>query len=297
MFLVWELSQAFLGNRASRIATKRALQTVIFYMRTCRDSATANWLERFLDLNGIDEYHGLDGLRKPWRDVVTDLLDEPPTTIVLTSVPRNRSGSGNNPFLPPKVLTMDFEINPQRIALRLLECSAEVSRECLSDLGKMAQENEAIRRSYQVRGNEKVRASTLPIVEIDVDSGDSKSAFRGGTYDLLKRLATREAVRATLAHYERERQAGAQAYLARFREAHGARLDGESAYNAHDDFLKALLAQMPSIGGAGPVDPARIANALLDEREVAAARWVEVLATMPADLQDLKRDFLEKGLR
>lgn len=283
-------------ERIKRFVLQRALQTIMFYMRTCRDTATADWLERFLELPGLDEYHGLDGLSKPWRETVTSLFAEPPTTIVVHSIPRNRAGSGNNPYLPPKVMTMDFDIVPQRIALRLLDCTAEIARECEGDLGRMSQENDQIRREYIVgkEGEATIRAGSYPTLQHEAE-GTSKSAFRGGTYDLLKRLATREAVFATVRALEPKPSAQ---WLARYYKAHGAGFDGEARYGVAEGFLKALLAEMPSVSSDGAmVDPKSVVDVILGEREAAAARWRQQLATVPADVQDLKREFLEKGLR
>ncbi|KAG8467863.1 hypothetical protein KFE25_006915 [Diacronema lutheri] len=282
------------GEQIKRFVLQRALQTVMFYMRTCRDTPTADWLERFLELPGLNEYHGLDGLREPWRMTVTRLFAEPPTSIVVQSIPRNRAGSGNNPYLPPKVLTMAFDIVPQRIALRVLDCTLEVAQECADDLGLMSQENDQIRRAYVAgSGSASIRASTYPTLAHEPE-GTSKSAFRGGTYDLLKRLVTREAARGAIKALEPG--PGAQ-WLARFYKANGAAFDGESRYHVGDDFLKALLAEMPAVSSGGVVDPKAIADGILDQREAVAERLREQLASVPGDVQDIKRDFLEKGFR
>lgn len=286
------------GEQIKRFVLQRSLQTVMFYMKTCRDTATADWLGRFLELPGLDEYHGLDGITTPWRETVAGLFAEPPTTITLQSIPRNRAGSGNNPYLPPKVLTMDFDISPQRIALRLLDCACEVARECESDLGRMSQENAQIRRESAAgqagAAEALIRAGSFPTFSHESE-GTSKSAFRGGTYDLLKRLATREAVLNTIGALDG--RPGSD-WLARYYKANGAGFDGEQRYHVADEFLKALLAEMPSVSSAGAlVDPRAVADAILDEREAAAERWRAQLAAVPADVQDLKREFLEKGLR
>jgi hypothetical protein len=281
-----------------RFVMQRSLQTVMFYMKTCRDGATAEWLERFLDLRGIDEYHGLDGLPNPWRETVESLLEQPPETIVLHSIPRNRAGSGNNPYLPPRVLTIDFDIVPQRIALRLLDCAGEVASEVQADLGRKDQENALIRKAYiaaQTDDEAAMRAGSYPTLAHEPE-GTSKSAFRGGTYDLLKRLTTRQAVRRAIVALEKK--PAAAGFLTRFFASNGTRFDGEHGYNVADDFLRALLSQMPAVSSSGAfIDPVGIADVILTEREAVAGRYREALATMPGDLQDLKRAFLEKGLR
>ncbi|KAJ1634029.1 hypothetical protein T492DRAFT_976831 [Pavlovales sp. CCMP2436] len=194
---------------------------------------------------------------------------------------------------------MDFDIVPQRIALRLIDCATEVARECLEDLGRMRAENDQIRTTYlaaQSGGERELRAYSYALSH-DPD-GIAVSAFRGGTYDLLKRLATREAVRAALQRLDRDRQPKAVSWLARFHEFNGTRFDGEHGYNVADDFLRALLSQMPSVSSDGSFcDPSAIAEVVLSERERAASQWREQLATVPADMLELKRVYLSKGLR
>lgn len=283
-----------------RFVLQRSLQTLMFYLQTCRDTPTADWLERFLELPGIGQYHGLDGLAHPWRSYVHRLLEEPPTSITVESVARNRAGSKNNPYMKPKVLRMEFDIVPQRLAMRLLDCAADVAAEASSDLRRMSQENAEIRRAYDAiaaEGEDTRRKALYPTFAHEAE-GTDKSAFRGGTYDLLKRLATREGVRRAMRALERdERSAPSRAWLERFFRAHGSGFEGDGKYHVADEFLLEMLVQVPTVSlDGGMVDPCAVATAVLAEREAAAERWAVLLETVPEDHRELRSAFLERGL-
>lgn len=268
-------------------STAGAIQTVLFYLEQCRDPPTAQWLERFCNLRGISRYHGTEGLSRPWRHVVDELLHEPPTTIVVESIARNRAGSKDNPFMPPKVLTMELDVVPRRLALRILDCARDVAAECGSDLGRMGQENAALMRILEDaagQGIDRDKLTTYPTLAHEPE-GTDKSAFRGGNYDLLLRLATKQALRESLA----SAAFADRRWLARFYRAHGAGFIGDSRYKVAETFLSAMLAAVPSVTSDGAlIDPVALAVDIMARRASVAEFWAGELEDFGREVEQVK---------
>jgi len=283
---------------------QRALQSLLFYLRTCHDEATALWLEEFLHVPGISNYQGFDALKRPWRAVVEHLLEAPPVTVSVRTMPKPRGGSPDNPHLAaPAGEYVDFVIEPTRIGMRLLDCLADVASEVQGDLRRMNQENWNVQKTYEdsrIFGAEakkygaEVKKYIYPAVAHDPE-GTSYSVFRGGTYDLLKRLATREGLRSALLALSTHRSGD---WLARFvRDHREACKKGPVPYGASEDFLLELLEQPPAVSKEGfLIDPDAICERVLVHREEHAARWSRLLEEMPEDIRKLRASHLDHGL-
>ena len=80
-FLTHQTASTHLHN----MLVQRAVQTCCFTSRQCRDNPTAQWLGEFAGHAGLEEFHGIDGLRVQWDEYLTALLAAPEEGITVQS--------------------------------------------------------------------------------------------------------------------------------------------------------------------------------------------------------------------
>jgi hypothetical protein len=145
-----------------------------------------------------------------------------------------------------------------------------------------------------------------------VPAGDD-TPFRGGNYDLLQALATRQATKAALASLRGSSQNAASfEVLHAHWEAQRELFTGDIKMHASESFLHKLLelpVTMRSAGasassgssgsgsGAGEaalsvVDPRAICEELLEWRLIVGVAWIERLASLPQELLEVRRKHL-----
>ena len=80
-FLAHQTASTHLHN----LLVQRAVQTCCFTSRQCRDNPTAQWLGEFAGHAGLEEFHGIDGLRVQWDEYLAALLAAPEEGITVQS--------------------------------------------------------------------------------------------------------------------------------------------------------------------------------------------------------------------
>ena len=290
------------------LLVQRAVQSCCFTFRSCRDNPSADWLLRFHSHKGLEHFHGLDGLRLPWRRYLEELFDAPEEEIeVQSTLMKHRGLSPSNPFLQPTPMTYMHPIVPSQLGERVIQAACTIAKEWRSDLKLMGAENEEQMRRHEesIRTGtpDSKRETTLPVFSVDPEHG--ASAYRGGNYDLVKLLATRQALRSLLRECEeRPSRAHEHEFLLRFSAAHP--IDGEQPSHAADAWLAALLQQPYAIfsgqggggsgGGGAPtlLDPLVLAEDLMERRARLAEGWVDRLEAVPEEMLELKREWLSR---
>ena len=158
---------------------------------------------------------------------------------------------------------MEYEhrIVPSVLAERVMATACVIATEWADDLTLMHAENdratERHRQSVFSSGTgDAERRLTLPVFcdatrDSDPDSVEtaSNTPYRDGNYDLLKLLATRQALRGLQAEYDGNlgRRRSSE-FVHRFASAHP--LEGERPRHAADAWMEALLDQPPLINSA-----------------------------------------------
>ena len=281
------------------LLAQRAVQTCCFTARNLRDGPTATWLDDFAG-GGVEDFHGIDGLSQSWQwhEFYAAMLAAPHEEIeVESTLMKHRGGSPNNPYLQPTPMTYAHTIVPATLAERVMSAGSTIAAEWIRDLkAYMEAENEERwrnrRREIGVGDPRDSAAENMPANEAALFSDDEDSPYRGGNYDLLKTLLTREAVRATLA--DDALADGDSAFLRDF--ATERPLGGEQPYHRADVFIDEMLDAPVAIGaGATPaalVDPSRVVARVLDERRRLADAWAETLERVPDEHVRLKREWL-----
>lgn len=282
------------------LLVQRAVQSCCYTFRTCRDNPSAEWLIRFQGHKGLEQFHGLDGLRLPWRHYLEELFDAPEEEIeVQSKLMKHRGLSPSNPYLQPTPMTYIHPIIPSQLGERVIQVACTIASEWRSDLLLMGAENDEQMRRHEasVRTGAADTETTLPIFSIDPEHG--ASAYRGGNYDLVKLLATRQALRELLRECEeRPSRAHEHAFLLRFSAAHP--IDGEQPSHAADAWLAALLQEPYAVSsgqGSAPtlLDPLVLAEDLMERRAKLAEKWVGRLEAVPEEMLELKREWLGRA--
>lgn len=291
----------------SSLLIQRAVQTCCFTFRTCRDPPTAQWLS---DVSGVPEMlHSIDGLALPWKSWLLELLSSPTVEIEVESVlKRHRGISANNPYLQPTAMTYTYTISPPEVARRVIQTALELAIEWTEDLSVLEVETECLWRKRRaiVLGDDKEVKTTLPAFSIDQDGGDD-SPFRGGTYDLLQALATRQATKAALASLGANPEKAASFELLKAHwDGYQELFAGDMQKHVGENFLHTLLELPVTMRSSGKglsgsdseeatfsvVDPRAICAELLEWRLLVGAAWIERLASLPEELLDVKREHL-----
>lgn len=238
-----------------RFLLQRAVQTHICYLNELHDQPNARFIAGFLEHQGIDRYHGFDGLRVEPEDYIEQLLASPPTTVqVRASVGRvSWGGSPGNPHLSRReVACRDFVVYPDRIGAALLRVRDHIAEEMAADLDVLA----AADMSFWAR-----RSSGVQMAPADGSSTAESSPTRRATYDLLQKLTLHVAVRQTLFEFSREPRGEAAArhgWLER-KFAESGFLCGDQGFGASAHFLDAMAQEGAVLVRSADQDDARCA--------------------------------------
>ena len=253
-------------------------------------------------------YHGLNAMNMTlfpsWDSYFIKLMENPIETYTVEST-------------LPRVPDYEMEINPPRLCNRLISVREHIAREFANDLVVLSKMGEETLHSYwqslkKLRQNDvsdsysdpdekdgreiKIEPSNLMFLDLSVDSNRAPSPLRKGNFDLLKLLATQEAVHRILNDPKRQKgkDAISNKYLNDFYEARLlSYFDGCQEYGVADLFVKELLKSPPTlrrIGGTRSlVDPTRLAELILEKRKSVALEWKTLAELVPDEHVGIRR--------
>ena len=304
----WEVLNNFL--------TQRAVQTLIFFQKESRDRVTAGWIERFLDHDGLERFHGIRGMKTEWTEYLIEMYDTDMEEIVVSLKKRGNGQGGwskNNPYLQARWFNYTVDIVPRDLAERLLELRKALSEEWMTDLHDI----EAVLQKNHFRALHatKVNGSAFeeaqrrlqyaPLEGRDFDDTDS-TPFRRGNFDLLSRLSAQQAV--ILVMNKLRRTATPQAnfhlhFLEPFYDMWADRFDGDGPYGIGEAFLRDLADDIPkrlrmTRSQDAPIiyDPSYVAERIMYEQRQIIQAWHMVLERVPEDNAHTRRLALERRL-
>eukprot|EP00522_Entomoneis_paludosa_P001334 CAMPEP_0172473162 /NCGR_PEP_ID=MMETSP1065-20121228/68715_1 /TAXON_ID=265537 /ORGANISM="Amphiprora paludosa, Strain CCMP125" /LENGTH=694 /DNA_ID=CAMNT_0013231331 /DNA_START=154 /DNA_END=2238 /DNA_ORIENTATION=- len=326
-----EKRQWALQNDFYSFLNQVSVQTFVFLLNSMRDPQTVLWMENFTDpaIAGLDQpdldmmptdvdmptagashdckllnYHGLNAINTTlfptWDAYFEKLLEQPIQTYTVESE-------------YAQVPDYDLDIHPTRLCTRLLAVREQVAREFVNDLkvlsemsnqtivsywDSMKEESEDKNNDIDARDGRdlKIEEGNLMFLSLSIHNGQSPSPLRKGNFDLLKLLATQEAVHRVL--NDPERQEGPPAVSNRFlAEFYAERIvtyfDGNQNYGVADKFLQELLAEPPVLqeleGNTALIDPVRLAGMILQARENVAMEWRTLAAMVPDEHLGIRR--------
>lgn len=246
--------------------------------------------------------HHFDCLKKPWREYILTLFRTPTEKLIIKKPIAGRGrATAINPYIPKKYFEYFVEIEPRKIGGRLLSCRGQLAKECMEDLKLIERENvQALERRrldvVKVKSVDEMRVSFPPL---DFDPAfNAATPFRGGTYDLLKKYLTYLAARQVLFDLERNGDEGVKkdaVWFKEFCDSKGSVLrEVESGYGSGEMFVDLLLDSSPAVRSGGAfLDPMRLAQDVMSERQKIADYWVQILGTTDDDHLSIERELVE----
>ena len=245
-------------------------------------------------------YHGLAAMnttRFPsWESFFETLLKEPTETYVITSASR---------FVPD----YELEINPASLCSRLVSVREQIAREFVKDLSVIEDLGGQTIASYW----EKLKATKyddegIPVERpsmlfldytADMQSDYAPSPLRKGNFDLLMLISTQESIHRVLNDPSKRSNGSpdkASIHFLRsfYAQRIGSHFTGSQFYGRADDFLEELLKTPPSTvqlqdEETALVDPVRIVEMILKEREKVAIEWGDMAYDAPETHTAIKR--------
>ena len=203
----------------SRLLTQRAVQQTIHFLRLNKDEVIARWLSQFMvdrEGSGISpDFHGIDALPSPSSSqYVCGLLALEPTMIQVRRRAMPQGGSADNPYLKREAFSeVAMEVEGAKLGGKVMAMRESLAAEWVQDCALFKTEDESLlarhvqAMSAGAYGSSEYSAAaaaaiagTMPAFDVGRLGGEDgrSSPFRLATYDLLKLLATREAILSVL---------------------------------------------------------------------------------------------------
>jgi hypothetical protein len=246
-------------------------------------------------------YHGLaifnTTIFPTWASFYEKLLQEPSEEYTIVSEMK---------YVPD----YDLEINPASLCSRIVSVREQIAREFVKDLHVIADMGGQTLESYwrrlkqQKDGDEgaQVERSNMLFLEASADPDNydyAPSPLRKGNFDLLVLLATQESIHRVLNDASAEEKGSTDKASVRFLRNFysiriGTHFTGRQPYGRADDFLHELLDSSPSTVQIQDeevqlVDPIRIAELILEQREKVATEWGDMAYEAPGTHTEIKR--------
>lgn len=245
------------------------------------------------------KYHGLGAINTTlfptWESYFEKLLKEPGVTYSIES---------SRPHVPD----YELEINPASLCSRIISVREQISLEFAKDLDVIADMSGSMLQNYfdkvktQMDGDQQVGVErpNLLFLEIPVDNNLPKpSPLRKGNFDLLTLLTTQESIHRILNDASKDvndfpDRSSVQFLRNFYTQRIGTHFTGSTWYGRADDFLEELLTSNPCVTQlkdeeCGLVDPIRVAELILNERERVALEWLEIALDVPMSHSQIKR--------
>eukprot|EP00536_Pseudo-nitzschia_multiseries_P011336 jgi/Psemu1/205555/e_gw1.380.34.1 len=295
--------------------TQRSIQSFMFLTSQLRDPETCYWVEEFTQSLFLLKYHGLaamDTTRFPtWESYFEEMLQQPSDRWIIAS---DR----------PHVMDYTWEIDPSSLCSRILSVREQLSREFAKDLQAVSDMGGQTFEWYWERlldsGSLRGSRQNLLFLEINVDDPtlDHKpSPLRWGNFDLLVLLATEESIHRVLNRWQSKKSEGdlrgaeyvSYEFLENFYRERQHFFQGPlPSYGKADDILEELLSSALSFksdstadgnsSSAAVINPTKIAELVLRERENVALEWKDAALEAPKHhmkIQKLRLSLMMRG--
>lgn len=260
--------------------TRRAVNTVLYYMHELHDGPSHNWLNSFDNFSEQVKAHKFKN-----GDQFLDKMRQAPMEKGYIKI-GHPSGRFSRKF--------PFTIEPRRIASRIVDVRVELASEWAKDLLCIEPENlELQRMSFErlvAKSDAELDSKRSLIFDSDPFAND-QTPLRFKNYTALKTLLTQHAI-TRLLPYMRDRGSNHEyMYLLQFLNSYGAIGDDV-------DFLQYLMARSPEsrTNPSFMVSPRSIASQILELRSVIAKEWIAVLDFVPVETKLLRCGMLEKSM-
>eukprot|EP00804_Cyclotella_cryptica_P012736 CCRYP_019209-RB/>CCRYP_019209-RB protein AED:0.10 eAED:0.10 QI:0/0.5/0.33/1/1/0.66/3/272/356 len=290
--------------------TQRAIQSFCYLLAECRDPHSGKWIEDFLGVKGLANYHGTGAFNvtkyPTWDSLLLDMMMQKNEKMIVSAKRRGRGHGGwskNNPYLQERWVEFPIDIHPTSLVQRLLPVREQLSSEFERDLEIVQIVDGMIMESYfhrlrDGRTSQTPMDTTFERISVNILSNftefqgsGSSSPFRKGNFDLLYSLCTQASTHRLL----RELQSSSPddvsfRWLKRFyTERVSEYFDGDQPFGRADDFIDALLRSPPSFmelsdrKSVGLTDPLRLAERIIAIRSETAEEWKNAMREVKED--------------
>lgn len=260
--------------------TRRAVNTVMYYMHELGDGPCHQWLSNFENFSENVKKHAFRN-----GDLFLErMLIAPPEKCSL------KIGHPSGRFSR----TFHFTIEPRNIARRIIDVRVQLAGEWSRDLRCVDAENLELQRlSFErmVVSSEKELDSKRNLVFESDPFANDQTPLRFKNYVALKTLITQHAVARLLPYLRDQGSNHDYMYLLQFTNTYGAIGDG-------DDFVRELMGRPVELrtNPTFTVIPRSIAGQVLELRSVIAAEWITVMDFVPVEHELNTRGALEKSI-
>ncbi|PXF46960.1 hypothetical protein BWQ96_03298 [Gracilariopsis chorda] len=260
--------------------TRRAVNTVMYYMHELGDNTTRTWLKRFERFSErVENGQFVDG-----ESYLNRMMRAEKERI---SVQVSHLGGR-------LLRTYEYDVEPFRLAKRILDIRKQLAAEWVGDLRCIEMENLEIQRMAIERAlcsdEAQLESKRKLIFDSDPFASD-QTPLRYKNYHALKTLITSHAVSRLLPYV---RDCGSNhdyMYLLQFCRAYGMIGDG-------DQFVRELMGR-PIERRTHPsytIQPRSLALQVLELRTAVAAEWIEVMKFVPSEHMLMNRRILERSV-
>lgn len=147
------MSQDGVANFLDDLLLQRAVQTQLFYFQEFRDGFKRQWLENFLDHEGLMNYHGFGGLKVSADEYLTSMFNSAPVEheVKMSWGSRLAGGSKDNPYLQQQPTYNYYmeTVHPQKICKGVMEIREQLKLEWITDLPVMREEDDLFKDAFQ----------------------------------------------------------------------------------------------------------------------------------------------------
>ena len=246
------------------------------------------------------QYHGLSAINMTlfptWDSYFKTMLLQEKESWIITSP---------QAYVP----SYDWEVNPASLCARLISVREQLANEWVKDLAIIENMGGASLEAYwealKTAGNSspEVERPNLMFLDWDPNFGSDvqPSPLRKSNFDLLCLLTTQEAIHRVLNDPERQKGAPlvSNLFLQGFYEDRLKYFEGCQRYGRADDVLHELLSETPRLitvkkGVTSLIDPTRIAELVVMEREKVAREWQELARISPQEHFTVRQMMLNK---
>ena len=287
------------------LLTQRAIQSFIYLLEECRDPHSGKWIEDFLEVQNLGNFHGTGAFNitkyPTWNAVLYDIMNQPNTKLIVSAKRRGRGHGGwskNNPYLQERWVEFKIDIRPASLVQRLLPVREQIAEEFLHDLEIIGVIDGMIMDSYFTRLREGTPSTSAAFDRTSIlanftqfeESGTESSPFRRGNFDLLYNLCTQAAAHCFLRALQStssEDDVTFQWFKGFYTENIPQYFDGDGSFGRGDDFIDALLRTPPTVKeGQTSVtltDPMAVAENIIRLRSTVAEEWKGMMMEVKGD--------------
>lgn len=301
------------------LLTQRAIQSFMYLGAECRDPHSGKWLEDFLELQNLGNYHGTGAFnitRYPTGDAVLyDIMKQPNHKMIVSAKRRGRGHGGwskDNPYLRERWVEFNIDIQPASLVQRLLSVMEQIAQEFDRFLDVVRIVDEQIMGSYfdhlhvlasrqhsPLSGGMTFHRISADIVTniTDFQEGCSSPLFRGN-FDLLYSLCTQASAYRLLRDLQSHstNDITSQWFEQFYNDNVPVYFDGDQPFGRADDFLDLLFRNTPALVVSpngepiGWTDPLWVAERIISIRSEIAWEWKDVMREVKEDHLKLSND-------